>query len=145
MKRLSVVLILALAFCGIAVSSYLAESEKNGQPLICNVENLSGCNTVVSSAYSHIFGISLADFGLLFYTLVFVFAAIELALFNQVLRRVLQLFALVGILTSLYSIYIQVFIIEALCIYCIFSAILTFLILLLASVIEPIRIKKQII
>lgn len=139
MKRWSVGAILILSFCGIAVSAYLAQSEATGNALICDIQSLSGCNAVVTSEYSRIFGISLADFGLLFYAILFVAAAFELVLFNWVLRRLLQLFALVGIIASLYSVYTQVFIINALCIYCLTSALLTFLILIGASLIEPLR------
>ena len=144
MQRASVALILALAFCGIAVSAYLAGHEASGTPLICNVEGLSDCNTVVASEYSHLWGISLASYGLLFYTMLFVLAAFELVLANQVLRRLLQLFALAGIAASLYSVYTQLFIIHARCVYCFISAVLTVLILLLASVVEPLpRVRKR--
>ncbi len=138
MKRFGIVLILLLAFGGIANSAYLVQHETDGTPLICNVQSLSGCNEVVSSAYSHIGSVSLAQLGLLFYTIMFVIAAFELILFNQLLRRSLQLFAVLGILSSLYSVYTQVYIIQALCIYCMVSAVLTLLILTLASFIEPV-------
>jgi uncharacterized membrane protein len=144
MKRASIVLILVSAFCGIAVSAYLAQHETSGAPLICNIQNLSGCNVVVASPYSSIFGVPLADFGLLFYTMLFVLAAFELALVDQLLRRVLQVFAVVGIMASLYSIYIQAIIIQQLCIYCMTSALLTLLILLSASTIEPLRRRARV-
>jgi len=139
LKRTGVILILVLAFCGIAISAYLSQSEAAGSPLICNIQNLSGCNLVVTSTYSRIFGISLADFGLLFYTILFVLAAFELALYNQLLRRALQAFAVVGFVSSLYSVFTQVFVIQALCIYCLSSALITVAILVLASFIEPLR------
>ncbi|PIR83072.1 hypothetical protein COU19_02810 [Candidatus Kaiserbacteria bacterium CG10_big_fil_rev_8_21_14_0_10_56_12] len=139
MKRLGVIAIVVLAFFGIAVSAYLSQSETNGDPLICNVQSLSGCNTVVTSQYSHLFGISLADYGILFYTLLFVIAAFEVFLVNQLLRRLLQLFAVVGILSSAYSVYTQTYLINAICIYCMTSVLLTLLILIAAGAIEPMR------
>lgn len=144
MKRVGVVCILILAFLGIADSAYLATQEANGNPLLCDLgEKLSGCNTVVASEYSHLFGISLANFGLLFYTILFVLASFELLLFNQMLRRALQAFSIIGLCVSLYSVYTQVFIIKATCIYCLASALITLLVLLIASAIEPLSIKKS--
>jgi len=139
MKRIWVVLILLLAFCGIADSAYLAEHELNGTPLICNIQNLDGCNIVATSQYSYLFGVPLAEYGVLFYGILFVLAALELVLFDRLLRRVLQGIALVGVLASLYFTSLQVFFIGAFCIYCLVSATLTLLILICASLIEPLR------
>lgn len=139
MKRVGVVAILALAFFGIADSAYLAQHEINGTPLLCNIQGLSGCNTVASSQYSQIFGIPLAEFGVLFYGVLFVLAALELVLFDRLLRRTLQVVALVGIISSLYFTYVQMFLIQAFCIYCLASAVIALLIFIFASLIEPLR------
>ena len=139
MKRAGVILILLLAFCGLADSAYLTEHELSGTPLICNIQNLSGCNVVAASQYSHIFGIPLAEFGVLFYSIMFVLAALELVLFDQLLRRVLQLVSLVGLLSSLYFTSVQIFLIGAFCIYCSASALITLFIFILATLIEPLR------
>jgi uncharacterized membrane protein len=138
-KRWAVALILVLAFVGIADSTYLARSEASGNPLLCNIESLSECNQVVASGYSKLFGVSLADYGLLFYTILFVLAAFELTLVNQMLRHTLQGFAIIGLLASVYSVVTQVFLINALCAYCLLSAFLSFFIFILATLIEPVR------
>jgi uncharacterized membrane protein len=139
MKRIGVVGILILAFFGIANSAYLAESKITGTPLICDIQNLSGCNIVANSQYSQLFGIPLAEYGVLFYGILFVLAALELVLFDRLLRRVLQGAALVGILASLYFTSVQVFLIGAVCIYCLASSIIALLIFILATLIEPLR------
>lgn len=143
MKRFGVVLILILAFAGLADSAYLAEHEASGVPLICNIQNLSGCNIVANSQYSHIFGIPVAALGVLFYSIMFVLAALELVIFDRLLRRVLQGFALIGLIISIFSTITQVFVINALCIYCLASALITVLIFILATFIEPIKRKVQ--
>lgn len=143
MKRIGVVLILILAFFGIADSAYLTQSELSGTPLLCNVQSLSGCNTVAASQYSHIFGIPLAEFGILFYSLLFILAALELVIFDQLLRRTLQVISFVGVLASLYFTFVQVFMIGALCIYCVASAIIALLIFIFATRIEPFRKRTQ--
>lgn len=139
MKRIGVVFILVLAFAGLADSAYLAEHEINGTPLICNIENLNGCNIVANSSYSQLFGVPLAEYGVLFYGILFVLAALELVLFDQLLRRVIQGAAIIGVLSSLYFTTLQIFFIGAFCIYCGVSAAITLIIFILASFIEPIR------
>ena len=139
MKRIGVALILFLAFCGVANSAYLAQHEIDGTPLICNIQNLSGCNIVAASQYSQLFGVPLAEYGVLFYGIVFVLAALELVLFDRLLRRLLQAASLIGITASLYFTFVQIFMIGAFCIYCLASAIIALLIFILASFIEPLR------
>lgn len=138
MKRFGVICILVLAFFGLADSAYLAQHEASGTPLLCNIQNFSGCNVVAASQYSHIFGIPLAEFGVLFYSIVFVLAALELVIFDRLLRRVLQVAALIGVAASLYFTLVQIFFIGAFCIYCLASALITVFILILASLIEPV-------
>lgn len=143
MKRIGVVGILLLAFAGLANSIYLAQHEKDGTPLICDVQNLSGCNIVAASPYSRLFGITLGEYGVLFYGILFILAALELVLFDRLLRRVLQGISLVGIIASLYFTGLQLFVIGAFCIYCSASAIIALLIFILASFIEPLRKKEE--
>lgn len=139
MKRLGVVGILILAFFGLADSIYLTQHELSGTPLLCNIQNLSGCNIVATSQYSHIFGTPLAEFGILFYTIIFILAALELVIFDQLLRRALQAISFIGVISSLYFTFMQIFVIGAFCIYCSASAFITLLIFILATLIEPIR------
>lgn len=116
---------------------YLAQHQATGTPLICDV--LSGCNVVAASQYSQIFGIPVAEFGVLFYSILFVLAALELVLFDRLLRRVLQGLAIIGLLVSLYSTFVQVYLIQALCVYCLASGLITVFVFILASLIEPIK------
>lgn len=139
MKRIWVVLILVLAFFGLANSLYLAQHAITGTPLLCNIANLDGCNIVADSEYSRLFGVPLSEYGVLFYSILFVLAALELVLFDRLLRRVLQGIALLCILASIYFVALQIFFIGAFCIYCVVSAVITLLIFILATLIEPIR------
>lgn len=136
---MGVVIILVLAFCGLADAVYIAQHEISGTPLICNVQNLNGCNTVANSQYADLFGIPVAEYGIFFYGIVFVLAALELVLFDRLLRRVLQGAAIVGVIASAYFISIQIYFIGAFCSYCVVSAGIALLILIFASLIEPVR------
>ena len=139
MKRAGVACILFLAFAGLADSAYIAQHEVSGTPLLCNINNLSGCNIVATSPYSHLFGIPLAVYGIVFYGIIFVLAALELVIFDRLLRRFLQGMAFIGVIASLYFTLIQVFVIGALCVYCLASAGIALLMMIFATVIEPVR------
>lgn len=132
MKRAGVVLILILAFCGVADSAYLAQHQADGTPLICNISNLSGCNIVAQSPYSFFLGIPIAQYGILFYGIIFVLAALELVIFDELLRRVLMWVSLIGAVVSLYLALLAIFVIRALCIYCLASTVIALLIFVLA-------------
>jgi uncharacterized membrane protein len=139
MTRTWVVIILVLAFFGLADSAYLAQHALTNTPLLCNVENLSGCNIVASSQYSRLFGLPLAVYGVIFYGILFVLSALEIVLVDRLLRRVLQGAALAGFIASLYFVTVQVFFIGAFCIYCFASVVISLSIIILASRIEPLR------
>ncbi len=126
MTRAVTIGILLLSLIGLADSLYLAKHKADGTPLICDIDGLSGCNIVADSQYSDIFGIPLAEFGIGFYALILF---LVLARSYVALRGV----ASIGTLASLYFIFVQVFLIKALCIYCIASALCTFIILFLSS------------
>ncbi|OGG76530.1 hypothetical protein A2950_02090 [Candidatus Kaiserbacteria bacterium RIFCSPLOWO2_01_FULL_55_19] len=143
MKRLGVVGILVLAFLGLADSLYLAQSAETGIPLLCDIQNLTGCNIVAASEYSRVFGIPLAEYGVFFYGVLFVLAALELVLFNRFLRRTLQTLAVIGIIFSLYFSILQIFVINAFCIYCLVSALIALLVIVCARYIEPLQTHEE--
>lgn len=131
--------ILILAFLGVADSVYILQHEINGAPLVCDIQNLTGCNAVVSSAYSKLLGIPLAAYGAFFYGVIFFLSALELVAVNLLVRRLVQIVSLIGAAASLYFVAIQAFVINAFCVYCLVSAGIALLILILAACIEPLR------
>lgn len=137
MKRIGIVLILLLAFCGIANAAYIAKNESSGTPLLCNLENLSGCNIVVASPYSSFLGISVAEYGVVFYSIIFILAALELFLLSVFVRRLIQGLSLLGVIASACFVLLQIFVIKAFCIYCTISALISLLIFVCASMLEP--------
>lgn len=142
MKRIGVVAILVLAFCGLADAAYLTEHVVSGSSVICNIQGLSDCNTIIVSQYSRFLGIPLAELGVFFYGILFVLAALELFIFDRFLRRVLQVAAVVGVAASLYFVLLQAFVIHAFCAYCLVSALIAVLVFVVATFIEPFTQKK---
>ena len=137
MKITAVALILLLAFFGLADSAYLAEHIRTGTPLICDFQGFSDCNTVAESPYSRVLGVPLADFGVAFYGLLFILAALELAYPMRYVRRAIQGLAAAGLIASAYFMFLQFSVINAVCIYCTVSAVISLLIFVLAYFIEP--------
>jgi len=124
--------ILFFSFLGLADAAYLAQSELGGQPLICNINGLSGCNIVAQSAYAHLFGIPLGVYGLGFYGLLLALAAVEIFFPEALVRKGIQAVTTIGFLASLAFMYLQFFVIGAICIYCTISAVLALFVWLLA-------------
>ena len=56
---------LALTLIGIAVALYVAKGNYTGQPLWCPI--IDGCNVVVNSPYSRVFGVPMSYFGFIYY------------------------------------------------------------------------------
>jgi uncharacterized membrane protein len=122
---------LALALIGIADALYVAQGSYTGQALWCPI--IEGCNTVVNSPYARIFGVPLSYFGLVFYLHMFGLAAL-LAFdpLSRGLRLGALLYAVFGVGSSIAFMYIQLNFIQAVCIYCLFSAVTTLLLLMIA-------------
>jgi len=126
---------------GFIDSSYLFYKYLTASPIDCLL--FDGCNTVAKSPYSHVFGIPLPLFGMIFYTLM-LGAVIFLAKHqNLLLARLTLVLGFIGFAFSLYFIYLQGFIIQAFCIYCLISA-LTSTILFCAAIYTYQSIKSNI-
>ena len=130
--KLYVKFLILFSFLGILDTFYLAWAKFTSSELYCGV--LSGCNKVAMSEYSSVFGIPLAYLGLFFYFFMFFLSNVLYMIIkneNGYLRKMLYkaIFSLTTIssLLSVYFLYIQVFKIKYVCIYCVFSALLSFL------------------
>ncbi|HET9197500.1 MAG TPA: vitamin K epoxide reductase family protein [Solirubrobacterales bacterium] len=119
----------AIAFAaalGVGVATYIAVEAAGGDAPTC-LAGSSGCATVAKSSYSHVAGINIAVFGIVGYALLLAsaFFASDLARFGGFLV------ALGGFGYSVFLTYIEIFKIEAICQWCVGSAILMTILLLL--------------
>lgn len=126
-------LIMALvSLVGLGDAIYLTIQDLTGASLRCTI--VSGCSEVLSSKYAHIGSIPLASVGAGAYFTVFSLAI--LAAFGYKLARPL-LTLMVGLmfLTTLWLLYLQAFVVRHFCQYCLLSAAVTtiLLIILLAT------------
>jgi uncharacterized membrane protein len=122
---------LALTLIGIADAVYVAHGNYAGAPLWCPI--LDGCNIVINSPYSRVFGVPMSYYGFVYYVFMFGLAA-RLAFdpFSNILRFRVILYAALGAVSSMYFVYLQLGIIRAVCSYCLISAVTSLLLLLAA-------------
>jgi uncharacterized membrane protein len=105
-----------LDLIGLAIAAYLASVELAGQLPVCGP--LHGCETVAQSEYSRISGIPVAVFGvILSVTLLSLALAWRRTNFYGLLLAHYGL-SLAGVIFEAYFMYLQVFVIHAVCIWC---------------------------
>ncbi|MEO6536579.1 MAG: vitamin K epoxide reductase family protein [Candidatus Paceibacterota bacterium] len=128
-------LILVLAFLGLADATYLAHSALTGSALSCGIDSvLDGCNVVAQSAHSRVLGIPLAVYGVVFYAFLFMLSGLLLIISKRHFYHALFVVAILGFLSSVYFIGLQIFVIKALCIYCLGSFVISLLIFVCALI-----------
>jgi uncharacterized membrane protein len=125
-KKSLITALLVLAALGIADSAYLSETAITGSKLVCNIKGLDGCNIVAQSVYSHLLGIPLAFYGVAFYGAMFILACLALTVPRRFVHDVLAAIGILGLLASICFEAIQLFLIKALCVYCLGSAAISF-------------------
>jgi uncharacterized membrane protein len=117
-----------VATVGIGVATYITIVESSGGAPAC-VAGGGGCETVAESSYSHILGVNIAIFGVLGY--VFILATAFFA--NDAARFGGFLAALGGFGFSVYLTYLEIWVIEAICQWCVGSAILMTILFILSA------------
>ena len=81
------------------------------------------CNEVLASVYSTVAGVPLAVLGMIYYLFILLLFFYFLKSRQQVVLKTLIGLITAGILLYFYLIYLQIFIIKAICFYCILSAV----------------------
>jgi uncharacterized membrane protein len=129
-----------LAFAGLGVATYLSVTHATGQPIACS--GVGDCGYVNSSAYAKVAGVPVAALGAAAYATLFVLAAGVLLMHWRSWLLAAWGIALASFAFSLYLTYVELFVLEAICVWCVASAsIATALFLALTGVLfaEPSR------
>lgn len=123
-------LLLGLAYVGFVDSTYLAATHFLGASPGCSIS--SGCESVLSSTYSKIGPVPIALFGSFYYAAFFLMTIGTLVtpIFH---RKYLSRLAMVGFAASAGLVAVQIFVIKAFCPYCLVSAAISTLLLVLAT------------
>ncbi len=123
----------ALDTVGLLVAGYLSVVEFSGGVPTCGV--IEGCEQVARSQYNNFLGIPVAVFGVL---LSVVLLSLALAWWRTDIYGLLlahYAFSLVGVIFDGYFLYLQVFVIKAVCIWCLTYEISLLLRFLIAAVV----------
>jgi uncharacterized membrane protein len=115
-----------IATVGIGVATYITIADSGGGAPTC-LAGGGGCETVANSSYSHIAGVNVAVFGIVGYValLLTAFLANDLGRFGGFAV------SLGGFGFSVYLTYLEIFKIEAICQWCVASAVLMTILFLL--------------
>ena len=124
---------IAISVAGIAIAGYLTYVHYAGISPVCEIAH--GCEKVQTSEWSKVAGIPVAVLGLLGY------AGILAALLipGEAAATAAAGMALIGLGFSAYLTYREIFTIEAICIWCVASAIL----MTLLAIITVVRLARQ--
>lgn len=108
-----------VAAFGIGVATYIAIADSGGGAPVC-IAGGSGCQTVADSTYSHLAGVNIAVFGVSGYALLLASSLLR----GDAARMGGFGLSLVGFGYSVYLTYLELFKIEAICQWCVASAVL---------------------
>jgi uncharacterized membrane protein len=113
-----------IAIAGLGVATYITVADSGGGAPQC-LAGGHGCATVASSHYSHIAGINVAVFGIVGYVLLLAAALTpgDIGRFGGLMG------SLIGFGFSAYLTYLELFVIDAICQWCVASAVLMTLLL----------------
>ena len=130
---------LAVSLIGFVDATNLTVQHYRGASLDCYV--LRDCEEVTTSQYATIGSVPIALLGAIYYLSIILFSAAYLDTKRSRLLTIISILTLLGFLVSVILVYLQIFVIRALCSYCILSALASTLLFVMALV--SVRISKK--
>ena len=123
---------LILSLLGLADAFYLSWVKIQNTELFCG--GSTNCETVNSSRYANLFGVPVAFLGFVTYIAIIVFLLLgkKKLISKEIGTFVLFGITLIGTLFSVYLTYIEIYVIDAICPYCLVSAIIMLVLFVLA-------------
>ncbi len=112
--------LLIISFIGFLDATYLTVQHYRGLPPECSI--VEGCEEVVTSKYAVMFGVPVALLGGIYYLTIFILSIIYLDSKNKSIIKLAALLTAAGLIASIGFVYLQLFVIKAICVYCMFSA-----------------------
>lgn len=109
---------IVLAVAGIVDTGYLVYKHRQKKPLVCPINH--DCNVVTESRWGNFLGIRNETLGLIFYI-----SLLSLAWRGN--YSLLFLITGIGLLYSLFLVWLQVYVIKNYCFYCLISALISLL------------------
>lgn len=111
---------LVISLLGFLDATYLAIKHYLGTPINCSI--FEGCEKVTTSQYAVIGGMPVALLGAIYYLAIFLLMVAYLDTKRETDLSFAARLTPVGFLASVWFIYLQLFVIKAICLYCVVSA-----------------------
>ncbi len=111
---------LVVSFLAFLDAGYLTAHHYLGTPLVCSV--LQGCEQVTSSAYSTVLGVPVALLGALYYLFILLLTIWYFDRHRVSVLNFIGRITILGLLASIWFVYVQVALLHSFCLYCLFSA-----------------------
>lgn len=124
---------LAIVPVGFIDATYLTIEHFLGKVPPCTLTN--GCAAVTSSSYSLIFGIPLALLGAIYYLAIILGLVYYLDSKKPMVIKAISAVTAFGFVFSLYLVYLQLFVIKAICQYCMLSALSSTLLFIIGAMV----------
>ena len=137
MRKFLLYTILFLTLVGAVDAGYLLVQTVSGKAVVCPSVpigrfNLNQCNIDLATPYAKFMGLPTAFYGLVAYLFFAILVLYELTNRRLGAIKLLMYLSGLGVLISAYFIYLQFFVINALCFYCLTSATVMTLIFILS-------------
>lgn len=120
---------LIVSLAGFADASYLTSKHYQHETPTCSV--IEGCEEVTTSKYSTVLGVPVALGGAVYYLMLFLGTMRYYEKRNDFFAQVVPYFTVLGLLASIWFVYLQLAVIKAICLYCMGSAISSTLLFIL--------------
>ena len=122
----------AICLAGLGVAAYLTTVHYAGQPIACG--GVGDCEYVNSTRYADLFGVPVALLGALAYATMLITVVAALVRRQEALLAGAWAVAAASFAFSMYLTYIELRVIDAICVYCVVSASLMTVLFLLLGV-----------
>ncbi len=114
------IVLLIIAIIGFADATYISIESFNNKIPPCTTD---GCETVLTSEYAKILGVPVSYYGAIYYFIIMIMIFSYLDTKKEIFLRIPIILSVLGLLFSIWFMTVMIFIIKAICPYCILSAI----------------------
>jgi uncharacterized membrane protein len=121
---------IVFSLIGFLDAAYLAIQHYNSGILPCYI--FTGCDRVTTSSYAVIAGVPVSLLGAIYYLAILITAILYIDTGIRKILYALRNLPVIGFLATLWFLFLQFFIIKAVCFYCVISAITSTLLFILA-------------
>jgi len=122
-----------LAFIGFLDATFLTVEHIFGITVPCSI--IEGCEAVLTSKYASVGVIPTASFGSIYYLSIFLLALLSITRKEKKYLLFASKLTIVGFIASLCFVFLQLFVIKAICLYCMLSAVTSLTLFILGIVV----------